>query len=90
MDLRAGLPVRAIPAPQTQGQGIDASWITLRKALSRQTRVTASFATPTGATLHVRKSTAPDAEAAAIYAALGLSHKPGGTGKRRFRPEHDL
>jgi transposase len=73
-----------------KAQGIDASWTTLRKTLSRQTRVTACFATQTGRTLHVRKSTTPDAEAAAIYNALSMNPKPGGVSKRTFRPERDL
>jgi transposase len=73
-----------------KAQGIDASWTTIREALSRQQRVTAGFAAQAGGTLHVRKTTVPDAEAAAIYDALDLTHKPGGTSKRLFRPERDL
>jgi hypothetical protein len=38
----------------------------------------------------VRKANTPDAETAAIYRALGLYSKPGGTKKRHFRPERDL
>jgi hypothetical protein len=59
--------------------GIDAGWATVREALSGQRRLTASFRTADGnATLHVRKTSAPEAEAAAIYAALGLDSRPGG------------
>lgn len=75
---------------QLKAKGIDASWNTIRKTLSQQQRITASFQAAAGGTLHVRKATTPDAEAAAIYRALGLDDKPGGTRKRLFRQERDL
>ncbi|GHU35418.1 hypothetical protein AGMMS50256_30620 [Betaproteobacteria bacterium] len=50
-----------------------------------------SFRTAEGdATLHVRKTSAPEAEAVAIYAALGLDPRPGGVKKRRFHHGSDL
>ena len=71
--------------------GIDAGWATLREILSGQRRLTASFRTAEGdATLHVRKTSAPEAEAAAIYAALGLDSRPGGVKKRRFQHGSNL
>jgi hypothetical protein len=71
--------------------GIDAGWATLRETLSGQRRLTASFRTVEGdATLHVRKTSAPEAEAAALYAALGLDPRPGGVKKRRFHHGSDL
>lgn len=73
-----------------KAQGIDDSWTTLRKTLSRQQRVTASFQAQKGGTLHVRKATNPDVDAAVIYTALGIDHKPGGIKKRLFRPDRDL
>jgi len=73
-----------------KAQGIDASWNTIRKTLAQQQRITASFNAAAGGTLHVRKATTPDAEAAAIYRALGLNDKPGGTKKRLFKQERDL
>ena len=75
---------------QLKAQGIDASWHTIRKTLSQQQRITARFNAAAGGTLHVRKTTAPDAAAAAIYRALGLNDKPGGISKRLFKHERDL
>jgi transposase len=73
-----------------KAKGIDSSWVSLRNMLSQQTRVTASFAAKEGGTLHVRKATTPDANAQAIYTALGLAHKPGKVTRRLFRSELDL
>ena len=75
---------------QLKAQGIDASWNSIRKTLAQQQRITASFNAAAGGTLHVRKATAPDAAASAIYRALGLNDKPGGIKKRLFKQEHDL
>jgi transposase len=75
---------------QLKTKGIDARWTTLRKTLASQQRITARFQVASGGTLHVRKATTPDAETAAIYRALSLDSKPGGTKKRHFRPERDL
>jgi len=73
-----------------KAQGIDANWNSIRKTLAQQQRITASFNAAAGGTLHVRKATTPDAAAAAIYRALGLDDKPGGTRKRLFKQERDL
>lgn len=73
-----------------KAHGINASWTSLRKIMAAQQRITASFQAQTGGTLHVRKSTTPDAPAAAIYTALGIDPKPGRLSKRLFRPERDL
>ena len=73
-----------------KASGIHANWNSIRNTLAGQQRVTAGFRTENGDHLHVRKTTTPDAEAAAIYAALGLDPKPGGVKKRRFRPSRDL
>lgn len=73
-----------------KAQGIDASWNSIRKTLAQQQRITASFNAAAGGTLHVRKTTTPDAAASAIYRALGLGDKPGGTSKRLFKQERDL
>ncbi len=64
---------------QLKAQGIDESWAGLRKTLSVQRRVTASFKQKDGRTLHVRKATQPEAHLKTLYAALGLDPLPGGT-----------
>ena len=61
--------------------GIDASWASLRKTLSIQRRVTASFRRQDGRSVHVRKSTVAEPDLMAIYRALGISPTPGGTKK---------
>jgi Transposase DDE domain len=61
--------------------GIDTSWSGLRKVLSLQRRVTASFTQKDGRTLHVRKATRPEPDLVRIYDALGLDHLPGGVQK---------
>jgi hypothetical protein len=61
--------------------GIDASWASLRKTLSIQRRVTASFRRQDGRSVHVRKSTVAEPDLMAIYRALGISSTPGGTKK---------
>jgi transposase len=75
---------------QLRNAGIHASWQSVRKTLARHHRITASFNTADGATLHVRKSSTPSAQAAAIYDALNLPQKPGKVTKRTFRAERDL
>lgn len=70
--------------------GIHASWHTIRQTLADQHRITVTFNTKDGGTLHVRKASTPNADAAAIYDALGLNHKPGAITKRLFRSERDL
>jgi hypothetical protein len=68
----------------------DAAQDPRQPAAASQQRITARFQVASGGTLHVRKATIPDAKTAAIYQALGLDSKPGGTKKRHFRPERDL
>jgi len=57
--------------------GIHSSWSSLRKILSTQSRVTVSMQCKTGSTVHIRKSTRPEAEQQQIYTALGLKSHPG-------------
>ncbi len=61
--------------------GINESWNAVRKSLSLQRRVTASLRRKDGRTVHVRKSTVAEPEAAAIYKALGITASPGGVRK---------
>ena len=63
---------------QLKEQGIHDRWSTLRDILSVQRRVTASFRRADGGTLHIRKTTRPEAELAQIYHALNLDLLPGG------------
>jgi hypothetical protein len=65
-------------------------WPGTTTSRSMERRITASFQAANGGALHVRKTTVPDAQAAAIYTALGLEPQPGGIQKRLFRPERDL
>lgn len=62
-------------------KGIHLSWDSVRKILSRQQRVTASFTQHDGRSLHVRKSTMASPQLQEIYDALGISASPGGTKK---------
>jgi transposase len=62
-------------------QGICDSWISLRKTLSVQQRVTATFKQRDGRTLHVRKTTEAEGKLRKLYDALGLSASPGGIQK---------
>ena len=71
-------------------QNIHERWGTLRKTLEKQRRVTGTFMTRTGDTLHVRKTTQPCAQAKAITQALKLPPLPGKITRRTFRPERDL
>lgn len=70
--------------------GIDNRWQTIRSTLSTQQRLTATFNAKDGGTLHVRKTTQPDAATKTIYNALKLEHQPGGVRRRLFRAETDL
>jgi len=71
-------------------QNIHERWGTLRKTMEKQRRVTGTFLTRTGDTLHVRKTTQPCAQAKAITQALNLPPLPGKITRRTFRPERDL
>jgi transposase len=55
------------------------SWSSLRKLLATQTRVTASMQCKNGDTVHVRKSTRPEAKQQEIYSILGIKSHPGHT-----------
>ena len=61
--------------------GITQSWTSLKKILSVQQRVTATFRQRDGRTLNVRKATVAEPELKAIYDALGISASPGGIKK---------
>lgn len=61
--------------------GITLSWTSLRKILSVQQRVTATFRQRDGRTLHVRKATVAEPELKKIYDALRISASPGGVKK---------
>ena len=60
---------------------IHSSWSSLRKILSTQSRVTVSMQCRNGGTVHVRKSTRPEANQQEIYSALGVKSHPGHTVK---------
>jgi hypothetical protein len=62
-------------------QGIHDSWTRLRRMLSVQTRITVSFRQIDGHTLNIRKPTQAEPELLAIYRALDIDPKPGGTRK---------
>jgi hypothetical protein len=70
--------------------GIHDSWQTLRTKLNDQQRVTATFNAKDGGTLHIRKSTQPNAAAKAIYNALNLDLQPGGVRRRHFKLDTDV
>lgn len=61
--------------------GIHSSWSSLREILSSQTRVTVSMQCKGGSTVHMRKSTRPEANQQTIYSALGIKGLPGHTVK---------
>ena len=70
--------VNSNPSPNTEE---NASWITLRRILQGQHRVTASFRRKDGRTLHVRKATRAEQPQLKIYTALDLDPAPGGVTK---------
>lgn len=61
--------------------GVTLSWTSLKKILSVQQRVTATFKQRDARTLHVRKATTAEPELKEIYDALGISASPGGIKK---------
>jgi len=73
-----------------KAHGIHDSWQSIRTQLERQCRITATFAAKAGGSVHIRKTSQPEPEAKAIYAALGLDNQPGGIKRRHFRPERDF
>jgi transposase len=58
-----------------------ARWTTLRKTLSIQQRVTATFKQRDGRTLHIRKATVAEKNLQEIYDKLGITATPGGVHK---------
>ena len=62
-------------------QDINDSWTRLRRILSVQTRITASFRQIDGHTLNIRKPSRAEPGLLAIYHALGIDPRPGGTRK---------
>jgi len=65
-----------------RNNGINDSWSSLRKILSGQQRVTATFKQKDGHTLHVRKTTIAEPKLKKIYNALKILLSPGRTKKR--------
>lgn len=59
-----------------RSHGIQYSWASIREVLSNHERSTSTFTTAEGDTLHIRSSTGPTLEHAAIYKALGIKHQP--------------
>ena len=70
--------------------GIHDSWQTLRTKLKDQQRVTATFNAKVGGTLHIRKTTQPNAAAKPVYSALNLDPQPGGVRRRHFKLDTDV
>ena len=64
-----------------KNSGINDSWSSLRKILSGQQRVTATFKQKDGRTLHVRKTTIAEPKLKKIYDALKTLLSPGRTKK---------
>jgi len=64
-----------------QCKNIHDRWATLRKTLSSQCRVTASFKRADGRTLHVRKATMAEPAQLEIFQALNIDPIPGGVTK---------
>jgi hypothetical protein len=62
-------------------QDIHDSWTRLRRILSVQVRLTATFRQIDGHTLNIRKPSRAEPELLAIYRALDLDPRPGGTRK---------
>lgn len=61
--------------------GNNASWNSLRKILQVQRRITATFKTKDGRTLHVRKASIAEPQLKTIYDALKIFDTPGGVTK---------
>jgi len=64
-----------------KNNGINDSWSSLRKILSGQQRVTATFKQKDGRTLHVRKTTVAEPKLKKNYDALKILLSPGRTKK---------
>lgn len=66
---------------QLQEHSITDSWRILRERMTSQCRITATFRRADGQTLHVRKTTQPEAQQKPVYQALGIDPLPGGVRK---------
>ncbi len=77
------LAYQAVQAIRTKlkSKGNNASWASLRKILSVQQRVTATFKQRDGRTLNIRKATVAEKELREIYEKLEISVTPGGIQK---------
>jgi len=64
-----------------KNDGINDSWSSLRKILSGQQRITATFKQKDGRTLHIRKTTIAEPKLKKIYDALEISPSPRRTEK---------
>ena len=67
-----------------KSRGINKSWQTIRQELSSHQRATISFLQRDGGAVHIRKASRPNARHLAIYNALGIDHRPGGSTQARF------
>jgi transposase len=65
-----------------KGYGINKSWLSLRRILAGQQRVTVTFQQKNGRTLQVRKATVAEPALKQLYDFLGVSASPGGVKKR--------
>ena len=77
------LAYQAVQAIRTKlkEHGCNASWTNLRKTLSVQQRVTATFKQRDGRTLNIRKATVAEKDLSEIYKKLEISGTPGGIQK---------
>jgi len=66
---------------QLKACGTHLSWEGLRRELNGQNRATIELKRKDGKTLHIRKASRPEPRQQAIYNALGISDRPGGTEK---------
>ena len=60
-----------------RSQGVNDCWTTVRKRLSTHVRITTTMKRDDGKSIHIRKSTRPEAYHKIIYDALQLSPHPG-------------
>ena len=66
---------------QLKASHIHLSWLSLRRELEGQCRVTVELKRADGKTLHIRRATRPELRQQHIYDALGYSDRPGRTEK---------
>lgn len=59
--------------------GINMRWVTVRRMMSSQVRITTSMRLQDGRQVHIRSSTNAEPEQKKIYQALGFSNRPGKT-----------